>query len=512
MRIYLSLQNAWYGKNLEPVIEELLARGHKIVVGVCEDVEERGWLDRLAASTNSVTVTMAPARADVWAESVEKLRHVIDYFHFLGPSFDAVAYSRLRRRREIPEVARKLIRQHQLRYGFRRRAALWWLRRVDESVPADASIVEHLRRHRPGVLVVCPLLGPDTSQHEYVRAAKRLGIPTLYAVHSWDNLSSKGLVRFRPERLAVWNRVQREEAVNLHQQPGRRIAVTGAYPFDAWFETKPSLGRSDFLKRAGLPEDRPLILYLCSALYFAKAHPESKFVAKWVARLRGDARLKGAAVMIRPHPKRASEFVKHNPFAGDPLTAVWPLCGEMPNSRERHVAFFDSLYHADAIVGLNTSAMIEAAIVGRPVYTFLEPRYEVSQQATLHFGYLSDPQTGILRVAKSWETHLDSLHEALTGPVGASQAARFVETFVRPHGRQRKASLAMAEAIEKTARARVLPLVGLRYRRWTLPWLERMQAHAAATEAELKWKPCQTLEQWQERQEFLAALELASDV
>ena len=47
------------------------------------------------------------------------------------------------------------------------------------------------------------------------------------------------------------------------------------------------------------------------------------------------------------------------------------------------------MYHASATVGLNTSAMIEAAIVGRPVHTILVPEFQHSQEGTLHFRYLA---------------------------------------------------------------------------------------------------------------------------
>jgi hypothetical protein len=510
MRIYISLQNAWYGKNLEPVILSLLHRGHEVIVGLCEQGHEQDWLDKLESSARNAMVTSVPDRRDRWTRAVEQLRHVIDYLHFLGPAFDSVPYSRLRRRGEVPELACRLIRRHQLRYGWRRRAAIWWLKWVDESVPPDAGVVDHFREHRPDVLVVCPLLGPEIGQYEHVRAAKYLGIPTVYAVHSWDNLSSKGLVRMKPECIAVWNEIQKREAVELHHQPKGRIVATGAYPFDAWFETKPSLNRTDFLKILGLPEDRPLILYLCSALYFAKSQPEGDFVRDWLVRLRAcdDLRISEAGVMIRPHPKRAGEFADRNLLGNDPLAVVWPSRGEMPNSAKRHGAFFDSLYHADAVVGLNTSAMIEAAIVGRPVHTILETRYDVSQQSTFHFSYLSDPKEGFLRVATSWEMHLAQLRETLSGSESATQAAQFVDAFVRPHCRERKASVLMSDEIERTARrARVLGLSGALLRRFTLSWLERMQSRAVAADAEVRWKRCQTLEQWQERRQFLDSLE-----
>lgn len=508
MRIYLSLRNAWYVKNLESVIQILLRRGHEVTLGLCEHYTEPIVALGAGAAGGGMTVTATPVRSDRWAQTVQQLRQVIDYLHFAGPAFKYIPYSRLRRRGEVPELAMRLIRRHQLRYGWRRRAAIWWLKQVAESLPPDAGILEHLKVHRPDVFVVCPLLGPEADQYEHVRAAKYLGIPTLYAVHSWDNLSSKGLVHMNPERIVVWNEIQRREAVGLHNQPEHRIATVGAYPFDYWFEGQPSTTRRDFLKRVGLPDGRPLILYLCSALYFAKSEPESDFVSDWLGRLRSceDPKLSGSVVLIRPHPKRADEFA--NDDTGDPLTVVWPPRGEMPDDAERHAAFFDSLYHADAVVGLNTSAMIEAAIVGRQVHTILEPRYEISQMSTYHFKYLTNPKGGILRVATDWEMHFAQLRETLTNPESKLRTVEFIDWFVRPQGRHRRASDIVADEIEWTAsRARLIGLAGVRLRPFTLPWLERMQSRVAVAEAEVARKPRQSLERWHERRQFLTSIE-----
>ena len=49
--------------------------------------------------------------------------------------------------------------------------------------------------------------------------------------------------------------------------------------------------------------------------------------------------------------------------------------GSNPIDPESRDDYFDSVYHAAAVVGLNTSALIELAIVDRPVYTVLLPEF-----------------------------------------------------------------------------------------------------------------------------------------
>ena len=89
--------------------------------------------------------------------------------------------------------------------------------------------------------------------------------------------------------------------------------------------------------------------------------------------------------------------------------------------------------------GINTSAFIEAAVVGKPVFTVLEPEIsENNQEGTLHLQYLLDEATGVLRAARSLEEHVPQLAAALTGHGGGDpKAARFVDGFVRPFGRTR---------------------------------------------------------------------------
>lgn len=510
MRIYVSLPNPSFLRNLEPVVRLLVERGHYVILGIAGQPERTSYLQSFVASVDSrrLSVTAPPQRLGSLSHIASWLPVAIDYLFFLGPEFDGAPYTRLKRGRKIPEFARQLLKKYRLRYGWRRRAALAWLRLVEEAVPADEGLIEHFRTYRPDLLLVSPLLGTDTKQLGHVRAAKTLRIPTLYAVHSWDNLTSKGLIRMRPEGIAVWNETQKREAVELHRQRRRRIWITGAYNFDDWFVARPSMDRAAFLRHVGLPPDRALILYLCSALHFQKLQPEETFVTEWVQRLRrcNDGRLSKAAVLVRPHPKRLEEFADLSIFGGDPAVAVWPREGELPAGDERKQTFFDSLYHADAAVALNTTAVIDAAVVGRPVCTILDARYRVSQEMTLHFSYLTDPDSGVLRVAEDWATHWDQLAEALASGPNPARAKRFVEAFTRPQGLDHACAPSLVGCIESLAGRRVVPLRGIWLRPIALRWLGRMEQRAKLARMSVNWTRAQSLEDWQKRRIFLDGL------
>ena len=89
----------------------------------------------------------------------------------------------------------------------------------------------------------------------------------------------------------------------------------------------------------------------------------------------------------------------------------------------------DTVYHSAAVVGLNTSAQLEAGILGRPVLTILAPEFEEGQQGTLHFSYLLKEHGGFVDVAPDFEVHRRQLAAAVSRrlrPAGDSQFHRAV--------------------------------------------------------------------------------------
>jgi hypothetical protein len=250
-------------------------------------------------------------------------------------------------------------------------------------------------------------------QLDHFAAARRLGVRTVLPVGSWDHLSSKALLREIPDRILLWNETQRREATDLHGVPADRVVVTGAQCYDQWFGRTPAVGYDAFCERVGLRPDRPFILYVCSSLFRGTTF-EPAFAERWIQAIRAsaDPRLKDIGILVRPHPARRDEW-KQVDLTGYHNVAFW---GDHPVDAEAKEDYFDSLYYSSAVVGINTSAFIEAAVVGKPVFTVLEPEIsENNQEGTLHLHYLLDETTGVLRATRSLDEHVPQLAEALAG-------------------------------------------------------------------------------------------------
>jgi hypothetical protein len=157
--------------------------------------------------------------------------------------------------------------------------------------------------------------------------------------------------------------------------------------------------------------------------------------------------------MVRPHPANAEQW-KTADLGGIENAAVW----SSPPKVQADPALYDSLYHAAAVAGLNTSAMIEAGILGKAVYTIETAEFAGGQEQTLHFHYLLARNGGLVEVAKDFPEHLSQLATCLANPeAGAARSRAFVERFVRPRGLDKPVAPIVVEEIERAARLRKRP-------------------------------------------------------
>jgi hypothetical protein len=411
----------------------------------------RRLVEALAARCPNVRLADVPNRhAGAWSELARRLRLGIDYFRFLDPMYARAIHLRKRAQDRTPRIVVRLAGSSLGSWLGGPAGILRILRFLERGIPGASALEAFLSSEAPDVLLITPLVDMGSPQLDHHAAARRFGIRTVLPVASWDHLSSKALLRAIPERVILWNEKQRTEAIEMHGVPADRIVVTGAQCYDQWFDRRPAVGYQAFCDRVGLQSDRPFVLYVCSSLFKGTTF-EPAFTERWIQAIRAssDPRLKDIGILVRPHPARMDEW-KQVDLTGYHNVAFW---GAHPVDAEAKEDYFDSLYYSAAVVGINTSAFIEAAVVGKPVFTVLEPEIsENNQEGTLHLQYLLDEDSGVLRAARSLEEHVPQLAAALAGHGGGDgKAARFVDGFVRPFGRAEAATPRFVAAVEQVA-------------------------------------------------------------
>jgi hypothetical protein len=165
-------------------------------------------------------------------------------------------------------------------------------------------------------------------------------------------------------------------------------------------------------------------------------------------------------------------------------------------------------------VGINTSAQIEAGIVGRQVFSIRAPEYAATQEGTLHFHYLLNEHGGLLHLSDTLEEHTGAVARIFDRSDEDERKLRqFVEGFVRPRGIDVPATPLLADEIERLGLLRVEPLTHPMWaralRRMLRPIAVRMKIERpsaerpAATPADADGKPAAVSDRFEKKREWV---------
>lgn len=459
MRILVQLPNPSYLRMYGSTVRLLGERGHSVLLSYDKPDKLRSAADVSAEQTPGVElVSTMPWTEGPWKPLARHVRLGADYVRYLHPDFANAPYLRRRMDKFLPHRLERLKDVDGLS-ARRTRMALRCLLAVERAIPPDPAVMDHLRRLGPDCVLVSPFIARGESgvrQTETVKASRAMDIPVAVGISSWDHLTSKGILRLEPDVVLLWNDAQAQEAVRLHGLERERVVVTGAQLFDQWFARRPQLSREAFAEAVGLDPQRPFVVYVGSSRNIAEPEAEHAFIRRWIAGLRAHPSpvLNELGVLVRPHPGNLSVL------AGADLSdlgnaVVAPRSRpKIPMDEGDEALYHHSLAFGEAVVGINTSAMIEAAAVGRSVFTIQAPDFAGTQDGTLHFRHLVQEGRRCVRAASGLDEHFGQLAAALDdpGPV-REEVARFVGFFVRPHGLDRPATPIVADALERLSRS-----------------------------------------------------------
>jgi hypothetical protein len=440
-----------YGSTLQLLAD----RGHDVLLSYDRRDKAREQSAALVEGHERIEVVPPIPRARRRFErQVGDLRMATDYLRYLDEQFADAPYLRQRLDHNLNGSLKRL---RGVRYGHPlARPAFRAALAAERLVPSDRVVEQAIAEHAPDLVFVSPLLGRsdrNRRQTDTVKAAKRLGTPVGAGIASWDHLTTKGVVKAVPDRLYVWNEIQRDEACALHRVPRARVVVTGAQLFDGWFNRAPARSREELLAALGLDSAATAVLYVGSSPNIAPAEVEIAFVRRWIEALRAEPALAGLVVLVRPHPYSVAEWAEVDLGPG---TQVVPrVAPALPMTPEDDALYYDSINAASAVVGVNTSAMVETLIQHRPVLTIRTPEFRDTQEGTLHFRHLAGAGGGVLQAAGSLDEHVAQFRAVLDDPEGCrAQIDEFLRVFVRPRGLDRPATQILVEELEALALGR----------------------------------------------------------
>ncbi|MDO8732928.1 MAG: hypothetical protein Q7L55_10235 [Actinomycetota bacterium] len=449
--LVLLVRHALYLRNYESMVRQLAAQDWRITIATLTGsrLVDEGLANALVAEYPGITRAELPRARGVIQDGLEAAYTTLDWLRYFDARYEGSPALEERAKRRVCRPLKALLKMYRVRTNTRRRlsAQTRLMRLTGPSRPSSLAL-KSLAALKPTVMAVTPLVDIDGGQQAYVDAAARLGIPSALLVASWDNLTNKGLIHRIPDRVVVWNELQADEAFRLHGVPRDRITTTGAQLFDWLRTTDPIPERTAFLQSLGLDPNKRTILYVGSSS--AVGARESRFLLEqYIPYLRGywDKTVAQSNLVVRYHPT--------NPIKGSWIREVFtqysakadPLAGQpvVDDRTRRHYRAL--LTHADVVVGINTSAFLEAAVVGTPAIPIASRRLRTSQQSAPHFRLLES--AGLFDEPRSIYGNLNAIGDVLADATHTqARLDDFVHNFIDPPDGSVSATDALTEAIE----------------------------------------------------------------
>lgn len=251
--------------------------------------------------------------------------------------------------------------------------------------------------------------------------AKRRAVATVGMPAGWDHLD-KYFLPIHADRLIVASDQVRRMAVEHQAYFSGEIAVVGYPHFDFIARKEFLTPREEVLRRLGFPAGVKYFLYVSGSAYCPDEPDIIEKIIQWAdeGKFGYDVRL-----VIRPYlggrsRDKAFDAEKFKRFAAHPRVLFYQreFWGDIKSSRD----FMNILSHADAVVALYTTMVVEAAVLDRPLVApafdgYAERPYRRSIRRFMEFDHFREViDTGALRIAYDFDKLFALLDAYLKDP------------------------------------------------------------------------------------------------
>lgn len=256
-----------------------------------------------------------------------------------------------------------------------------------------------------------------------IKAAKRRDVPNIGMTKSWDNFTSKTLLRTKPSLLIVNNPLTCREATDIGDMNPKNVVVVGLPQYDDYLKSELHLAREEFFERFKLDPSKKLLTYFMGgplAIHDPRDHVKMLSAAIIMGKL------PPATVFVRSHPKYevSLDELKSLPHVKIhmPGQEIRGIKGDREFDMEDLKVLISTLYWSDVTMNTGSTMTIEATIFDKPViligfdgYT-RKPHYESIDHTMdiTHYRYLVD--TGAAWRVKNEEELVTAVKTYLENP------------------------------------------------------------------------------------------------
>jgi hypothetical protein len=162
----------------------------------------------------------------------------------------------------------------------------------------SSGLLERLSHERPAIVIA------NIQMHivvPFIVGGRRLRLPLVGHIASWDHTVGKGIVSPHLWRYIVQNDVMRDDLVRYHGIARDRIVVTGWPQTDVFHRQRPREEFERVVRELGLDPTRPVVLVMGNTP--TNAPFEKRFVERLIEWWEESGAHQRFSLLFRPHPR-----------------------------------------------------------------------------------------------------------------------------------------------------------------------------------------------------------------
>jgi CDP-glycerol:poly(glycerophosphate) glycerophosphotransferase len=197
----------------------------------------------------------------------------------------------------------------------------------------------------------------------YLAAARRLSVPAVGYVASWDHTVGKGIVSPHVSRYVVQNAVMRDDLIRFHHVAADCIVSTGWPQTDVFARARPRADYEEVIEGIGLDASRSVVLVAGNTP--TNAPYEGRFVDRLVGWAQSLELWRRPQLLFRPHPRDRDWRERFGSARGQSEMAV-----QEPSYMDLE-ALAALLQHVNCVVANAGTILLDALVNDRPTVCVL---------------------------------------------------------------------------------------------------------------------------------------------
>ena len=283
----------------------------------------------------------------------------------------------------------------------------------------ETGLAKLLVRYRPQAVLMPHLFGEYDLR--VLSEAKRLHLLTVGMISNWDHFD-KYYLPLRPDILLAQSEQILEFAIRYQSYRAEQIRLVGYPQIDFVLSASEKMPRETLLDKLGFPANSRYILYISGSAYCPDEPDIIAELLLWI-----DRGLLGPDVylVIRPYlagrgADRAFDAAKYERFSHHPRVRFYQ--SSFWDNLEDGELFFSIMRHSGAVIGIYTTALLEAAALGRPLLITMfdgharRPFGRSVRRFALREHFKQVLESGAVRMVNNFSELLSALKEYLQNP------------------------------------------------------------------------------------------------